>query len=79
MNIVRLHHFDQEYAAGTYCKIADFMERRDRIDYLVAACRKRGIYLTLDLYTYRFVNGKEFGYPDRRLTPLDYLAMVIFV
>ncbi len=78
MNIVRLHHFDQEYAAGTYCKIADFMERRDRIDYLVAACRKRGIYLTLDLYTYRFVNGKEFGYPDRRLTPLEYKALVLF-
>ena len=78
MNLVRLHHFDQEYVAGTYCKITDFAERRDRIDYLVAACRKRGIYLTLDLYTYRFVNGKAFGYPDRRFSPMEYKALVLF-
>lgn len=78
MNIVRLHHFDQEYVAGTYCKISDFRERRDRIDYLVAACKKRGIYLTLDLFTYRFVYGKPFGYPDRRLTPVEYKVLALF-
>lgn len=78
MNLVRLHHFDQEYVAGTYCKIDSFRERRDRIDYLVAACKKRGIYLTLDLFTYRFVEGKQFGYPDRRLTPVEYKALVLF-
>ena len=44
-NAVRFHHQD-----GTYTR----PKRRDRLDYFIAALKKRGIYITTDLYvTYR--------------------------
>jgi len=53
-NTVRFHHFDwyiadQKSKGGTGLK-ADYM---DKIDYLFAALKKRGIYITIDLYISR--------------------------
>ena len=58
-NTVRLHHF--ECAGGITTGTGDpngvalNPETMDRMDYLVAKCIEAGIYVTIDLYSYRTV------------------------
>ncbi len=47
-NAVRLHHFDLHLPESK--EVPDAL---DRLEYLVAACKKNGIYISLDLYTLR--------------------------
>ncbi|MAX24743.1 MAG: hypothetical protein CMJ19_09595 [Phycisphaeraceae bacterium] len=53
-NLVRLHHFDRRIikqdAANSYT-IDD--AQFDRFGYLIAALKKRGLYITWDIYTYK--------------------------
>lgn len=50
-NAVRLHHFDYKLCAGNGPGVNP--EALDRLEYLVHACKQRGIYITFDLYTAR--------------------------
>ncbi len=53
-NMIRFHHFDHEladYKSGSSLKMK--AEHLKQMDYLLAACRKKGIYVTLDFYTIR--------------------------
>lgn len=61
-NAVRLHHFDWRLAGG-YEKTGNFdPECLRKLDYLAAEAAKRGLYLTLDLYTVRPVREvKKYG------------------
>lgn len=68
-NSVRLHHYDWGL---TDRKAADSVtldsEQLDKIEYLVGALKKRGIYITIDLYTYRQTRAgeiPEIGMPVR--------------
>ena len=65
-NAVRLHHFDQHLPRSE--SVPDAL---DRLEYLVAACKKRGIYISLDLYTLRT------GW--NRLEGIDYKLAVILI
>ena len=53
-NSVRLHHYDHDlldHAAADSVTLDP--EQVDRIDYLVHALKKRGLYVNIDLYTFR--------------------------
>jgi hypothetical protein len=65
-NTVRLHHFDRALqVAGAASGTLDPV-KLDQLDYLFAACKKRGLYLNIDLYSLRLFNSAElqsFGLP----------------
>ena len=64
-NTVRLHHF--ECAGGITSKTGDPSEttlnatRMDQMDYLVAKLIEAGVYVTIDLYSYRTATWKALG------------------
>ena len=59
-NLIRLHHFDRDTSdrsGGSSTRMK--AEFKDRMDYLIAACRKRGIYVTMDLFISRHLEKGE--------------------
>ncbi len=58
-NAVRFHHFDP-WIAGSDGKSPD-AEKFDRFFYLIDALKRRGIYFTLDLYTFRLPSIPALG------------------
>ncbi len=52
-NTIRVHHHDGMWAASA--------ENREKLDYLIAKCIERGIYITTDLYVSRPVKWREIG------------------
>ena len=61
-NTVRIHHYEfaltkPEWQPG----FAWDAEKIDQLDYLMAGCAKRGIWLTTDMYVSRPVPGKQLG------------------
>lgn len=79
-NLVRFHHFDHILAEPKNGGPLKFREwALDRMDYLVAAAKKRGIYVTLDLYTMRKIQKGEIpGYPEQTLSG-DEFKMMTFI
>lgn len=71
-NIVRLHHYDSALAPRGGGELDPAMLAR--IDALAAAFKRRGIYITLDLYTLRRTPALPEA-PDR-LARNDYRALV---
>lgn len=76
-NLIRFHHFDHML---TYAKNGNSLNfhawAMDRMDYLIAAAKKRGIYVTLDLYTMRKIQKGEIpGYPEQTLSGDDFKMM----
>lgn len=59
-NTVRFHHYDRDLVGGWNSKLSYNVDPKklDRLDYMFAAMKKAGMYITIDLYTIR-----EFG-PD---------------
>ncbi|MBC2601504.1 hypothetical protein [Puniceicoccus vermicola] len=58
-NVVRLHHFDAHLSAKQEDSSILDPVRLDEIDYLVAALKKRGIYVNIDLYSTRRFSEEE--------------------
>lgn len=52
-NTVRIHHHDGMWAASA--------TNREKLDYLIAKCIERGIYITTDLYVSRPVKWRDIG------------------
>lgn len=78
-NAVRLHHFDRDLVDRSNRKDSHRIlpERLDQLDYLIAALKRNGIYLTTDLYTARYPAPEEFpGLPDMK-PGYEYKAMVM--
>jgi len=64
-NTVRLHHYDGLLVDKNGSSYDLNPERLDRLEYLFAALKKRGIYVTIDLYTFR-------GFPLEEIPDLGY-------
>lgn len=59
-NTVRLHHYEGELTEATPDRTDLNPQKLDQLDYLVAACFRRGIYVTTDLFVSRPVNVAPF-------------------
>lgn len=52
-NVVRFHHYDDMLTSGGKDSTTPDPELLDRMEFLMAECEKRGMYLVIDLYSYR--------------------------
>ncbi|MFW6164301.1 MAG: cellulase family glycosylhydrolase, partial [Planctomycetota bacterium] len=65
INCVRLHHMDHHSIWGdSPNKTVIDPDKLDRLDYLVAQLKARGIYVNINLHVSRFLGPKE-GFPHR--------------
>ncbi|GMV83947.1 MAG: hypothetical protein AMXMBFR7_51310 [Planctomycetota bacterium] len=60
-NSVRIHHHEIELCKDQPNSTTFHPEKLDQLDYLLAACAKRGLYITTDLYISRPVKAAEYG------------------
>jgi len=60
-NTVRIHHYERGAMEGAADGLALNAENMDRLDYLLAKCREKGIYYTTDLFTSRPVAWRAIG------------------
>lgn len=74
-NAVRLHHFDGLLTGDEKVSTTLSKDPLDRMDYLVSALKKRGIYTTIDLYTIRKIKAGELL--PRELAMDEYKAMLL--
>ena len=74
-NAIRLHHFDNSLTHGKRKRGTFHPENLRKLDFLVAEAKKRGIYITLDLFTYRHYDVMEkLGNPSMT----DYKVLCYF-
>ena len=55
-NTVRVHHYEGELTKPDRERLTFNEEKLDQLDYLLAACMKRGLYITTDLFVSRPVD-----------------------
>ena len=61
-NSVRIHHHEGELVDTSGSNTTTFRsDSLDKLDYLIAALKKRGIYITTDMYVSRPVKNEETG------------------
>jgi hypothetical protein len=58
-NVVRFHHYDDMLTMDSKDSVTPDPEKLDRLEYLMAQCEKRGMYLVIDLYTWRHIRPGE--------------------
>ena len=71
-NIMRIHHYDEQIIdKSSPGRLGFDPDKLDKLDYLVAAMKKRGIYITTDLYVSRVLADdaveKDIGW-DKSMT-----------
>lgn len=78
-NLVRFHHFDNFLQKEGAEDTTSFDPAKlDRLDYFFASCKRRGIYITLDLYTSRKLKKGEIRkFPDRSVSGRDFKALAL--
>ncbi len=59
INSIRIHHHDSLLVKQNEGELELDPVNLDRLDYLIAQCRKKGIYITTDLYTSRNLRSGE--------------------
>lgn len=76
-NVVRFHHHDNEIYDRSGREPSRILpERMDRLDYLIACLKKRGIYYTTDVYvSRRNIPSSELGGMETIKTPREYKAL----
>lgn len=75
-NALRLHHHDNLFAHYRDGRLEIDAENADRLDRLVAACIRRGIYITTDLYVSRRVAWSDVGEDQPGNVPVKIWQMV---
>lgn len=67
-NTVRIHHYEVELTKPSWRPGFDWdAEKVDQLDYLLAGCAKRGLWVTTDLYVSRPVSGKQIGRAEQEI------------
>ncbi len=68
-NSIRVHHYDQGCVQGSKDGLTLNPEQMAKLDGFIAACLKRGLYVTTDLYVSRNVTWRHIGI--ERDDPMD--------
>lgn len=75
-NLVRFHHFDNRMKVKGKPSTVINEKRRERLDYWIAALKRRGLYVSLDLFTIRRPVKDEIpGFS--KLTAKEYKALYL--
>ncbi len=72
-NAIRLHHFDNELIKPGATTPEFDPERLDRLFYLIARAKERGLYVTIDLYISRLT-----GFSQAQKDPFDVKSRLLF-
>ncbi|MBN2642911.1 MAG: hypothetical protein JXR78_14765 [Victivallales bacterium] len=57
-NSVRIHHFDRDLIDFKQPEMVIDKARMDKLDYLIYCMKRRGVYISMDLYSSRRFSGK---------------------
>ena len=76
-NAVRIHHYEMELTEGQTPTTKLNADKLDQLDYLLAAFKKRGIYVTTDLFVSRQVAWKDIGLDQPGNVPADTFKILI--
>lgn len=77
-NTVRIHHYDRGLLNKNPQNSYDInAERLDKLDYLIAACKKEGLYISIDLYTIRPFPAGELAEFKKEITQGVKVAIAI--
>ena len=73
-NLIRIHHHDEPLTDTVSTRLQP--ERMDQLEYLIAALKKRGIYVSTDLYVSRVPGRGEIPeFPDRVIAFGEYKGL----
>lgn len=72
-NTVRVHHYERDLVRGAKDRMAFSADRLDRMDYLLAKCREKGLYITTDLFVSRPVAWRDIGIDRDGEIPMQML------
>lgn len=76
-NTVRIHHYEYRLTSPDWKPGFDWDANRvDQLDYLIAGCAKRGLWLTTDLYVSRPVPGRQIGVGGDRPDPDRFKILI---
>jgi hypothetical protein len=76
-NTIRIHHYEGELVSKQKDSTTPNPEKLDQLDYLVAACAKRGLYSTTDLFVSRPVPYKELGIDKPGNVEMDMFKIMV--
>ncbi len=77
-NTVRIHHYEMGAVKDSPDGLALNAEQMDRLDYLLAKCFEKGLYVTTDLFTSRPVMWRAIGIDrDGRVDQQIYKNMIL--
>lgn len=76
-NTVRIHHYEGHLSKEPWKTGFDWDPVKvDQLDYFIAGCIKRGLWLTTDLFVSRPVAGKQVGLPSEKLEMNEYKLLL---
>jgi hypothetical protein len=76
-NSVRVHHFESDLMTGRDKTGFNWDQTKvDQLDYFMAGCSRRGLWITIDLHVNREVSAKQIGLTGGRIT-LDRYRMLM--
>lgn len=76
-NTLRIHHYERDLVQVQTNSTLLNPRQMDRLDYLLAALIRRGIYLTTDLYVSRSVPWREIGIDRDGQIPMDTFKILV--
>lgn len=78
-NAIRIHHFENALVYGSRDRMTFNPEAMERFDYLFAQAKRRGFYMTTDLYVSRKVLWKDVGVDREGAIPMDLCKALFLV
>ena len=76
-NAIRVHHYEGELISGQANSTTLNPEKLDQLDYFLAACSRRGIYITTDLFVSRPVPYRDCGIDKPGVIEMDTFKIMV--